>query len=777
MFLRRISVVGPKWLFAALSIVISTATFAAGLETNVDRKGMNFRRILLAAANPQLCQSECVGDAACKAFTYVKPTLKKRRAVCYLKTGVPKRSKTRCCVSGVRPVATSAHLRHFKYQADQAWLKRIVVRSSIDGQHDTLTEYARKCDEATGITVPPFNCDAGVGPPDQGAIPATHPPSSVCDKPNVLNRVCDPGSKFQVLPGGNTDAVAVAHCRKDGLPIPGSLYNDIAVIQHNKANGAACFYQALTNLPGQNVPAPRTAGETPWQSGNSGGWFSPQRTEGIGCTACHDNGAFIRSPYLAQLTAPPHALPSTASGFNNLTTPLRFVGLDWGTNRSWSISTSLAPSDSGPSCTGCHRLAVNNNERLDLGTAIDFAMRATAETQTSKTKPHRASSPIWMRPGQIAFKAPAEASATKIRDCARAFRNSGFTTTPAGCTASPLAEHWAPPPPPPHHKPIACSVFNDGGGQMSSLSEAIYFADPQTACIPDGSSRGLCRRWFGNCVATSDNASVTFKVFDDGESNVTPPSGAIYNRASGSVCIPDGSATGNCRRWFGLPVTSDGRIAECYLFDDGLANWVGPTHAIYYSGPGKVCMPDGTPTGTCRKWFGNCQVTDRHEPPPPPPPKPVTCKVWDDSGSESGLSGAVYFAGANAACVPDGTSRGFCRRWFGRCVTTTDNVPVSFKVFNDGESNATAPSDGVFTNGPNTACIADGTASGTCRRWFGSPTTPDGRSASCYLFNDGGTNKIGPTGAIYYRGPGQVCMPDGTATGACRKWFGDCAVP
>ena len=113
MFLRRISVVGPKWLFAALSIVISTATFAAGLETNVDRKGMNFRRILLAAANPQLCQSECVGDAACKAFTYVKPTLKKRRAVCYLKTGVPKRSKTRCCVSGVRPVATSAHLGHF----------------------------------------------------------------------------------------------------------------------------------------------------------------------------------------------------------------------------------------------------------------------------------------------------------------------------------------------------------------------------------------------------------------------------------------------------------------------------------------------------------------------------------------------------------------------------------------------------------------------------------------------------------------------------------------
>jgi len=57
-----------------------------------------------------------------------------------------------------------------------------------------------------------------------------------------------------------------------------------------------------------------------------------------------------------------------------------------------------------------------------------------------------------------------------------------------------------------------------------------------------------------------------------------------------------------------MPATTDGRTAECYLFDDGLSNWIGPTHAIYYRSPGKVCMPDGTSTGACRKWFGNCQV-------------------------------------------------------------------------------------------------------------------------------------------------------------------------
>ena len=768
------------WFVAVFLVTTAATSFAADLEPNVNRKGMNYRRIVLPAPNPQICQSHCVGDAACKAFSYVKPTRKNRRAVCYLKKGTPTPVKSRCCVSGVRPEATAAHMNHFKYQADQAWQHRVVPRASIDGQHDTLEEYARKCDDATGITVPAFNCDVGIGPPGQGTIPATSPGSSVCDSPNVLNRVCDPGSKFQVLPGGNADAVAVAHCRKDGLPVAGSQYNDIAVIQHNKVNGATCFYQALTNLPGQNVPAPRTAGQTPWQTGSGAGWFSPQRTEGIGCTSCHDNGAFIRSPYLAQLKTPPHALPSTASGYSNLTTPLRFVGLDWATNRSWSISTSLSPGDNGLSCTTCHRLAVNNHEKtLQFlhGTALDFGMRATAERQTSKTFPHSASSPIWMRPGQVKFNANVEASAAKIRDCARAFLDSSFVSAPSGCTASLLAEHWQPQSLPPHDKPIACSVFNDGSAQASPLSEAIYFADPQTACIPDGSSRGLCRRWFGNCVSTTDNVSVTFKVFDDGDTNVTPASGAIYNRAPSSVCIPDGSSTGNCRKWFGMPVTSDGRIAECYLFDDGLTNWVGPTHAIYYREPGLVCMPDGTGTGTCRKWFGNCQVTNAHVPPPPPTPKPVACKVWDDNGSVSGLSGAVYFAGPNTACVPDGTPSGFCRRWFGRCVTTTDNVPVSFKVFDDGDSNATAPSDGVFVAAPNRACIADGTASGTCRRWFGLPTTPDGRNASCYLFNDGGTNKIGPTNAIYYRGPGQVCMPDGTATGACRKWFGDCEVP
>jgi hypothetical protein len=266
-----------------------------------------------------------------------------------------------------------------------------------------------------------------------------------CDKPNVLNGVCDPGSKFQVLVQ-TPEAAAVAHCRKDGLAIAGSLYNDIAVIQYNKQNGAVCFYQALINLPGQDV-VPPSEGESAWR------WLSPTVTEGIRCTGCHDNGGFIRSPYLTQLTSPPNVLPTTGAGFNNLSTPLRYVGLDFVTNRSWSVFTAPEPGDNGLACTTCHRLGVNNSRAFNLqhggepnGTAINFANVATAATQTEKS-PHSPASPIWMRLGQTFYDPLAEASATRFRNCASGFwanqpeRYENGTPT-AGCTFTPLGTTW-----------------------------------------------------------------------------------------------------------------------------------------------------------------------------------------------------------------------------------------------------------------------------------------------------------------------------------------------
>jgi|CXWL01.1.fsa_nt_gi endonuclease/exonuclease/phosphatase (EEP) superfamily protein YafD len=152
--------------------------------------------------------------------------------------------------------------------------------------------------------------------------------------------------------------------------------------------------------------------------------------------------------------------------------------------------------------------------------------------------------------------------------------------------------------------------------------------------------------------------------------------------------------------------------------------------------------------------------------------------VFDDGyTNQSSISDAVYFAKASTACVPDGTSQGNCHKWFGRCTTIGVNPKaVKFRVFNDGYSNQTALVDAIYINSPNLSCIPDGTPKGDCRRWFGLAETDDGRKSQCYLFNDGNTEKIGPTQAIYYAGPGKVCMPDGSASGACRKWFGQCEV-
>ena len=270
-----------------------------------------------------------------------------------------------------------------------------------------LAEYALACDIATGIKVPAFNCDNGVSVPGQGNVPR----GTMCDQPNVLNGVCDPGSRFQVLPGSTADAVAVAHCRRDGQPVDGPFFNDIAVIQYNKKNGAICFYQALKrvsdppeNALPANVPAPLAIGEAVWQPGSGAHWIDPVATEKIGCTGCHNNGGFIRSPYLAQLRTPPHALPNRNSGYGNLDTPLRYVGSAYAQNRSWSITVPELD-ENGGSCTSCHRLAVSNRRAFNIinGSAAHLAALATARDQKSKS-PHSSSSPIWMRPNQKCYK-------------------------------------------------------------------------------------------------------------------------------------------------------------------------------------------------------------------------------------------------------------------------------------------------------------------------------------------------------------------------------------
>lgn len=289
---------------------------------------------------------------------------------------------------------------------------------------DSLVEYARKCKEATGVDVPQFNCDNGTPVPENHMTPGAVYPNGNCDAPNVLNKVCDPGSKFQVLVQTN-DATVVAHCRKKG---GGAFYGDVAVIQYNQRNGATCFYQSQVQGPEQSPPNSPTLPALVSAPSNSAGtfpWQAPRDTAATKCVRCHDNGPFVRSPYLAQLRNEPiNRLPGTNDGAGrwdqrfswNRTLPYNFVGNDFQSWKSFAISVS----GQGSGCLDCHRLAISSVAGVfasSLGTARALGPFATDLSQPHKN-PHSPNSPIWMKPGQVYWSSSVGDEANAVSTCA-----------------------------------------------------------------------------------------------------------------------------------------------------------------------------------------------------------------------------------------------------------------------------------------------------------------------------------------------------------------------
>jgi len=76
-----------------------------GMEENTDRPGADYNRFALNGRNPDQCQAACKSDSRCAAWTYVRPGLQQREAVCYLKDPAPNPVPHTCCISGIkRPV-------------------------------------------------------------------------------------------------------------------------------------------------------------------------------------------------------------------------------------------------------------------------------------------------------------------------------------------------------------------------------------------------------------------------------------------------------------------------------------------------------------------------------------------------------------------------------------------------------------------------------------------------------------------------------------------------
>jgi hypothetical protein len=72
------------------------------LEPATDRQGFDYKSVNLQVPDVRLCADACKADAACKAYTYVKPGVLGPEARCYVKNVVPVAKSNGCCASGVK---------------------------------------------------------------------------------------------------------------------------------------------------------------------------------------------------------------------------------------------------------------------------------------------------------------------------------------------------------------------------------------------------------------------------------------------------------------------------------------------------------------------------------------------------------------------------------------------------------------------------------------------------------------------------------------------------
>jgi hypothetical protein len=383
-------------------------------------------------------------------------------------------------IKDVRPASGVPVKRRMKWLAISFLIASALVASPA-ALADALQDYAQQCDDAIGAsaTVQDFDCDAGTTIPTTHPTDPAHPDQEKCDEPNRLNKECDPGSTFQVLTRSD-DAYVVALCRKK--KVEGNSdgeYGDIAVIQYNRKNGATCFYQALafgTALPGGSSRPGAPVGEKPVKAPSKGQsawrWLMPSGTASIGCGGCHDDGVFIRSPYLNQVKGP-NALPGSDDDNFNSDQPYAFVGQDFATWKAFMVEV-------GNECNNCHRVGVNNVpvpgfgcSRGTCGTALDFAERATSATEISEVdrrdahkNPPSAASPMWMPPHQVLFNQAHANSAKAIHDCAARFHVDPATLLPKdplpdsdSCRITQFAAAYTGAPPPPPRVPDIVTII------------------------------------------------------------------------------------------------------------------------------------------------------------------------------------------------------------------------------------------------------------------------------------------------------------------------------
>ena len=83
-------------------LAVSICARPALAQANFDRPGSDYLSSPVSSGDPADCALVCERDRRCRAWSFNYPTDIVTGAVCWLKSNVPARVQSDCCVSGVR---------------------------------------------------------------------------------------------------------------------------------------------------------------------------------------------------------------------------------------------------------------------------------------------------------------------------------------------------------------------------------------------------------------------------------------------------------------------------------------------------------------------------------------------------------------------------------------------------------------------------------------------------------------------------------------------------
>lgn len=280
---------------------------------------------------------------------------------------------------------------------------------------------------------------------------------------------------------------------------------------------------------------------------------------------------------------------------------------------------------------------------------------------------------------------------------------------------------------------IGCAATSeeDGSGPLGALSQALpkidagYPPDPcrrqctGKACGADDGCGGRCAN--GSCPAGTVCGGGGIPYVCECKPRCTGKECGASDECGG-ICTAGSCPSGQACGATGAPgvcAPIPGRQGvECFIFGDNYKSMEGPSDAIYFNKEGLACIPDGTASGECRKWFGRCRTTD-------PSHTPVEFAVgstsswyaWADAVYSRHYKADIFSPTFSEMCIPNGTSAGLCGTRFGGARTITGQ-PVYCRAFDDGYASATKLGDRMYDWVPEKVSI-DTTWIGERRKWFG----------------------------------------------------------